>query len=110
MFLMQKKYLSALVLADWTANFDVSTNWNYIGYYSLLALACSMAGMLSQIGSQYRAAAASKQIHAALLERTMHAPVNINLQQTRQTLKTRRVADEFLRDNSDWTDSEQILL
>ena len=81
------KYLTTLVLADWTANFDVSTNWNYIGYYSLLALACSLAGMLSQIGSQYRAAAASKQIQAALLERTMHAPVNIIQQQTRQTLK-----------------------
>ena len=33
-----------LILAEWTKNFDPDTNWNYIGYYCLLAIACSAAG------------------------------------------------------------------
>ena len=34
-----------LILAEWTKNFDPETNWNYIGYYCLLALFCSAAGI-----------------------------------------------------------------
>ena len=33
-----------LVLAQWTENFPSQSNASYIGYYSLLALACSVTG------------------------------------------------------------------
>ena len=49
-----------LVLADWTENFSAASNWSYIGYYCLLAIACSAAGMSSQMGCQFRAAEASR--------------------------------------------------
>ena len=49
-----------LVLADWTENFSAASNWSYIGHYCLLAIACSAAGMSSQMGCQFRAAEASR--------------------------------------------------
>ena len=49
-----------LVLADWTENFGTASNWSYIGYYCLLAIACSAAGMSSRMGCQLRATEASR--------------------------------------------------
>merc|ERR1719430_1738013 len=66
---------SNLVLAEWTENFDPNTNWNYIGYYSLLAFFTTLAGMMSQIGASFRSAAASDNLHKSLLDKTMHAPL-----------------------------------
>ena len=34
-----------LVLAQWTENFSRESNGTYIGYYCLLALACSVTGL-----------------------------------------------------------------
>merc|ERR1712032_1651455 len=67
---------SNLVLAEWTAHFSAETNWNYIGYYSLLGFFCTATGMLSTIGAAFRSAAASEKIHEALLDKTMHAPLS----------------------------------
>ena len=64
-----------LVLADWTSKFDPTTNWHFIGYYSLMAFLCSFSGAVSQIGISFRSAAASVKIHDALTEKTMHAPL-----------------------------------
>ena len=65
-----------LTLAKWTENFSSDTSGTYIAYYGLMALACSLAGMLSQMGCQFRAAEASRKIHQSLLEKTMHAPMS----------------------------------
>jgi ABC-type multidrug transport system fused ATPase/permease subunit len=65
-----------LVLADWTSNFKPSTNWQFIGYYSLMAFLCSFTGAASQLGMSYRSAAASQKIHDSLMEKTMHAPLS----------------------------------
>merc|ERR1719350_1017727 len=67
---------SNLVLAEWTQNFNKDTNWNYIGYYSLLGFFTTLVGMFSTIGSAFRGAAASEKIHEALLLKTMHAPLS----------------------------------
>jgi len=82
-----------LVLAEWTENFDPYTNWNYIGYYCLLALLCTLAGMISQMGTQFRAAEASRKIHHSLLETTMHAPMIFF-----DTTPTGRVLNRFTSD------------
>ena len=82
-----------LVLAYWTENFDSSTNWNYIGYYSIFAVACTLSGMVSQIGCQYRAAAASQKLHQSLLDKTMHAPMNFF-----ETTPTGRILNRFTSD------------
>ena len=65
-----------LVLADWTTYFEEETNLYYIGLYTLMAVICSMAGMLSQITCNYRCAAASNKLHASMMDKTMHAPVS----------------------------------
>ena len=65
-----------LVLADWTAEFSPDTNLKYIGLYALMAVICSMAGMISQISCNYRCAAASLKLHNSMLNKTMHAPVS----------------------------------
>jgi len=82
-----------LVLAFWTENFDADTNWNYIGYYSILAFACTLSGMISQISCQYRAAAASEKLHHSLLDKTMHAPMNFF-----ETTPTGRILNRFTSD------------
>merc|ERR1719225_1281236 len=82
-----------LVLADWTENFSAASNWSYIGYYCLLAIACSAAGMSSQMGCQFRAAEASRKIHHSLLETTMHAPMMFF-----ETTPTGRILNRFSSD------------
>jgi len=82
-----------LVLAFWTENFDPDTNWNYIGYYSIMALACTLAGMIGQISCQYRAAAASGKLHQSLLDKTMHAPMSFF-----ETTPTGRILNRFTSD------------
>merc|ERR1719357_1876839 len=67
------KVCSNLILAEWTKNFNPETNWNYIGYYSLMAFACTSSGGLSNLWLQYRAAAASTCVHASILTKLMHA-------------------------------------
>ena len=64
------------MLAEWTEHFSPDTNWNYIGFYSLLVLVCTVVGMFSIMGAAFRGAVASDKIHAALLTKTMHAPLS----------------------------------
>jgi len=66
---------SNLVLVDWTSQFDPTSNWSFIGFYTLTTCLCSLCGMVSQMGISFRSAAASKKIHTALMEKTMHAPL-----------------------------------
>lgn len=70
------KVAGNLVLADWTDNFSPDSNLYYLGMYTLMAIICSITGMLSQINCNNRCAAASVKLHESLLDRTMHAPLS----------------------------------
>jgi len=64
------------VLADWTDNFEPGNNLYYLGMYTLMAIICSITGMLSQVNTNNRCAAASVKLHESLLDKTMHAPLS----------------------------------
>ena len=70
------KVAGNLVLADWTDNFEPGNNLYYLGMYTLMAIICSITGMLSQVNTNNRCAAASVKLHESLLDKTMHAPLS----------------------------------
>ena len=104
-----------LVLADWTENFSAASNWSYIGYYCLLAIACSAAGMSSQMGCQFRAAEASryKEWDNTIFVNIFLLDFNIFYPQKNPPLfagDDHARAHDVLRDDTDREDPEQVLL
>ena len=82
-----------VILAEWTKNYDPDRKWSFIGYYTLLAVGCSGAGMWSQMGCQFIAAEASRKIHLSLLDKTLHAPMIFF-----ETTPTGRILNRFSSD------------